>query len=386
MPRMSGVMVIDQDDDFLSLEEEWEDLYRSAPAATPFQSWAWLYSWWEHYGEGYQLRLVTIRHEGLLVGILPLMLQRKGGFGRLLFIGTGLTDQLDVLVRKGWEDWVSKAVGQALKEVEGWHVIDLQQLRPEAAAWRIFEHWPGPQNHVWQDNFPVIEVKGWDEQLMSLSRNHRSTARRTLRRVEEDRGRWELVGIDAAKQAARRLVALHREAWRGREIAPEHLTSKFEAHLQAAIQRMTARGLGTVSEFWQDEAVIISDFVVFGKDVVGTYLQGASQEALQRYQVHSLYIWNALNIAHSRNSSYVDLLRGDEPYKMRWTSKVVVNRRMILGRSLPSWAPYVSYHALYSKARRNKRLASYYRWGKMTTYRYRTLCSAIALRTNRGKD
>jgi hypothetical protein len=35
---------------FGALEEEWDELHRSAPAATPFQSWACLYSWWESYG------------------------------------------------------------------------------------------------------------------------------------------------------------------------------------------------------------------------------------------------------------------------------------------------------------------------------------------------
>jgi CelD/BcsL family acetyltransferase involved in cellulose biosynthesis len=83
-----------------SLEEEWEDLYHESSQATPFQSWAWLYSWWESYGEGYELRLLTMRDDaGLLVGIMPLMLERKLGLRRLLFIGTGQTDYLDVLVR-----------------------------------------------------------------------------------------------------------------------------------------------------------------------------------------------------------------------------------------------------------------------------------------------
>src|SRR5918911_5777125 len=75
---------------FASLEEEWGNLYRNAPLATPFQSWAWLYSWWESYGESYELRLVTVRDEGLLVGIVPLRLRRRWGFGRLLFVGAGI--------------------------------------------------------------------------------------------------------------------------------------------------------------------------------------------------------------------------------------------------------------------------------------------------------
>jgi CelD/BcsL family acetyltransferase involved in cellulose biosynthesis len=77
------VSIISACSEFAGLEEEWEELYRASPLATPFQSWAWLYSWWEHFGKGHELRLVTVRYEDLLVGLLPLMLQRQRGFGRL---------------------------------------------------------------------------------------------------------------------------------------------------------------------------------------------------------------------------------------------------------------------------------------------------------------
>jgi CelD/BcsL family acetyltransferase involved in cellulose biosynthesis len=65
------VEVIKDSRGFATLEE-WEDLHRQCPRATPFQSWAWLYSWWEYYREDYELRLITVRHEGLLVGAIPL--------------------------------------------------------------------------------------------------------------------------------------------------------------------------------------------------------------------------------------------------------------------------------------------------------------------------
>jgi hypothetical protein len=45
---------------FAALKEEWEDLHRNSLRTTPFQSWDWLHSWWEYYGKGYELRLVTL--------------------------------------------------------------------------------------------------------------------------------------------------------------------------------------------------------------------------------------------------------------------------------------------------------------------------------------
>jgi CelD/BcsL family acetyltransferase involved in cellulose biosynthesis len=87
-----GVTVLEDTREFAALEEEWEELYHDCAAATPFQSWGWLYSWWEHFGEGHELRIVAVRSGELLVGILPFMIQRRFGFKRLLFIGVGITD------------------------------------------------------------------------------------------------------------------------------------------------------------------------------------------------------------------------------------------------------------------------------------------------------
>ena len=71
----------------------------------PFHTWPWLYSWWEYYGENYELRLVTVRDGKLLVGLLPLMLERRGGFvGRLLFINASPSTYQDVRIKR----WVGE--------------------------------------------------------------------------------------------------------------------------------------------------------------------------------------------------------------------------------------------------------------------------------------
>jgi CelD/BcsL family acetyltransferase involved in cellulose biosynthesis len=356
--------VLEDTKEFAALEEEWEDLYQDAPLATPFQSWAWLYSWWEFYGEGYELRLVTVRNEGVLVGIVPLMLKRRWGFGRLLFVGTGITDYLDMLARRGWEGYVSQAAREALWRMGYWHVAELHELRPAAAAWGVFDGWAGPRTRMHQTNCPVIDVKPWDELLMSLKRKIRYDVRRNVRRADEDGVRCELVGPADAELAARRLVALNIEQWEERGISPEALTRRFEAHLEAAARRMTARDSGAISEVRLDGEAIASHFFVFGRDYVGEYMVGSGKESLRRYQVSSLFIRDGLQLARQRNVTCLDLLRGEEPYKLRWTSKAVANHRVILGRNPLFWGPYVGYRLLRSRARQFVEEESTHPWIK----------------------
>ena len=114
----------------------------------------------------------------------------------------------------------------------------------------------------------------------------------------------------------------------------------------AAARRMTARGLGGISECWRDGEVIISDFLAFGNELTTCYQVGASREAMRRYQWSSLYLWDALNIARGRNSSYLYLGEGGEPYKQRWAPRKVPVYQTTLGRGPVSWGLYGSYRSL----------------------------------------
>jgi len=262
------------------------------------------------------------------------MLKRWWGLpgGWLFFIGTGLTDYLDILVRKGWEAPVNRAGVQTLGRIGPWKLADLHQLSPGGAALELCRKWPGPRTYRRQDGFPVINVKPWEELLMCVSTRLRKNARRTLRQADEEGVQCVLPRLDEAEQAARRLIALHREMLRGKDINPEHLTEKFECYLVAAARRLAELRLGGVYEFWREGEVVASHFLLFGPDFVGDYLVGAKPESLQHYQMHSLYTWNAVNVARTRGSTRVNLLRGEEPYKLRWASKVIYNYQAVLSR------------------------------------------------------
>lgn len=349
---------------FVALKEEWESLYHNSPVATPFQSWAWLYSWWESYGADYDLRLVTVRNdEGLLVGILPFMTQFRRGFRRLLFVGTGHSDYCDVIVRAGWEDAVSEAGVHALGRIESWHIADLAQLRPTAATWTILRRWGGPHLRQQQVPCPVMEVKPWDEMLASLGSRFRQDTRRVLRRAEADGIRFQQAEPADAERAARRLVTLHREMWSERGINPEHSTQRFEAFLVAAARRMLTSGSGVIFECRRDGEVIISSLCLYAQSFLTLYLPGVSQEARQRHKWSTLNLWQVLEFCRSKNISRLHMGQGTDPYKLRWNPKILPTYRLILGHHRTIWVAYAAYHTLvfrYDALRSRVKLRSRY--------------------------
>lgn len=333
------------------LEREWDDLYEASPAATPFQSWAWLYSWWEVYGADCEPCVITVRSGGKLAGLVPLV--RERWTGRVLFMGTGPSVYLDMLAREGEEAAVARAAAERLREeLRPWEVADLQHLRPEAAAWNLVRAWRGPAATVWQTDCPILEARPFDEMLGVLTQKQRGNARRLIRRSEKDGVRAVVAGTEEAADAASRMLGMHRKVWRSRGINPEHLSPRFEALLRAASERLTAKGIGFVSEFRRGGEVVASHLLLVGPDRVGGYLSGATEEAFRRYAVYPLYVRDGVEVARSRGLAAFDLMWGTGEHKLQWRPAMVPSRRAVLARHrLPLWAPYAGYHVLRSRVK-----------------------------------
>ena len=379
--------VLEEDRAFAALEEEWDDLYEHSPNPTPFQSWGWLYTWWEHYGAGRDLRLVAVREarEGLLVGVAPLMLDRRSPLGRLLLIGNGAysapySSYLDVVARGGWEEEVAPAVAGAMRGMGGWAVADLQELGPGAEAWRLVGAWGGSKARIWQGYCTWVEALPWEELLRGLKKGYRSTARRALRDAEAGGTRWEPASAGAVEEAARRLAALNREQWRERwrETGPEHWSPRFERHLMVAARRMSERGLGGVHELRRGEEVLISTFRLFGRDCVGLYMVGAGEEAHRLPSYNALFVRDMVEQARDRGLPFVNLFRGEDPYKLRWNPQIVDNHRAVLGKDLAALALYAGYLRLRTGAVRYAKSGEAPDWVGGLPARYRRLRYAAA--------
>jgi hypothetical protein len=214
---------------------------------------------------------------------------------------------------------------------------------PEALAWDLFERWTGYKAQAEQSRCPVLPVMSWDDMLGFVSRKLRSTARLSLRRMEEDGVQFKIINPDDTARAARVLVALHREAWQGREIDPIQLSQGFESQMTSIIRRIVASDYGGVSEFWKNGEVIMSSFWLSCGDFFGGYKAGASQEELRRYQVSSVFQRYDLEVCQSRNKKTLSMLRAEEPYKLRWNPEIVANSRVFFGLRPFSTRLYVAY-------------------------------------------
>ncbi|GEC07235.1 glycosyl transferase family 1 [Streptomyces spinoverrucosus] len=331
--RAVSVEVCTDEHAFAELAGEWERLRRACGAATPFQSHAWLNSWWRSYGTPGGLRLVLVRGDGELLAAAPLMRVRRP-FPALVPIGGAITDFCDVLLDETAAAQGAPALAEALADLARTALIDFREVRPGGVVERIYDCWPGPRHLVPDSLCLELPAVPMDQLIGRLP----STRARRIRNKISKLGRlgveWRVVGHDETEGALRRLLLLHRLQWQGRKVAPEHLRPRFLEHLVRSVPAMVRSGDAVVREFVLDGAVVAVALTVLSRRWEGLYLYGVDPQLLERKADVSTMLLRALteDPVAGGERQVLSLLRGDEPYKHRWHPETVVNQRLLLAR------------------------------------------------------
>src|SRR5512140_1932892 len=124
---MAAVDLITSIEALERIAPEWEALHRRCPDATPFQSPHWCLPWWKKFGSDDPFA-IAVRTSGTLNAFAPLYILRDEESDESLgmFIGSGVTDYLDVLVAPG----ASAAPLVEAMTAADCQMWDLQQMRP----------------------------------------------------------------------------------------------------------------------------------------------------------------------------------------------------------------------------------------------------------------
>jgi CelD/BcsL family acetyltransferase involved in cellulose biosynthesis len=327
-----SAQILRADTSFEALAEEWEDLYRRCAAPTPFQSFGWLESWWREYGVPGRLRLGLVRRDGRLVAAAPLMLRRRGPFRVLVPLGGQHSDLHDVLVDESCRVQACRALAAALRAEPGWHLIDLPEVPPWAAARQLRAAWTG---HCWQaPSSPCLEIAAGSlaEFLARLPTRTGKKIRFKLRKIDRLGVQVREVAAADVEGAVDALLQLHQEQWRDRAIDPEHLRLRFRRHLGRSAGQLAGRDQAMVVQYRVAGRLVASDLCLVGPGFVGTYLAGFQPELRQQVDVALMMLSHSLGLAERLGVPMLHLLRGTESYKLRWHPTVVRNQRLLLAR------------------------------------------------------
>ncbi|OEV07137.1 GNAT family N-acetyltransferase, partial [Streptomyces nanshensis] len=316
---------------FGALAREWDELRRRGASATTFQSHAWLDSWWRSYGTPGRLRVVLVRERGRLVAAAPLMLRHRP-LPTLAALGGGITDYCDVLLDDECPG-APAALAEAMRRASRGAVIDLREVRPGAAAERVYDVWHGARRRL--PDSVCLELPGVSMDVL-LERLPSASAKRTrqkLRKIDKMGIKEHEVLPSEAAGAVGTLLRLHAMQWEGRGVTPEHLRPRFRAHLERTVEHLVESGDALLTEYRVDDEPLASDILLSSGGLVCGYLYGAHPRLrAQRVDITTMLLRHAAAHADVTGGGTLSLLRGAEPHKRRWQAESAVNQRLLMAR------------------------------------------------------
>lgn len=319
--------------DFADLAAEWDALHRRCPTATPFQSHAWLHSWWLSYGVSGRLRVLLARRDGRLIGAAPLMLAHRP-MPLLVPMGGAISDFFDILVDGEDTDAAVTALERGLDRAAAHTVVDLREVRPGASANLLFEAWAGARSSLTDSTCMELPAEPIDALIGRMTGSRAQRARAKLRRIDTLGIECRPAPVHRVAGAIGNLLRLHELQWVGRGVNPEHLRPRFCAHLVRSTRRMVRDGEASVREFVLDGEVVAADVSYRSARLTGGYLYGADPRLRERkVDVSSLLLREIAREAGDLDHGVLSLLRGSEQYKNSWGPVPVVNQRLLLSRS-----------------------------------------------------
>lgn len=319
--------------DFADLAAPWDALHRRCPTATPFQSHAWLHSWWLSYGTAGRLRVVLARRGGRLIGAAPLMLVHRP-MPLLVPMGGAISDFSDILVDGEDTGAAVTALERGLHRAAAHTVVDLREVRPEASAHLLFEAWSGARSSRTDSTCMELPAEPIDVLIGRMTGSRAQRARAKLRRIDALGIECRTAPVHGVAGAIGTLLRLHELQWLDRGVTPEHLRPRFCAHLVRSTRRMVRDGEASVREFLLDGEVVAADLSYRSAQLTGGYLYGADPRLRERkVDVSSMLLRELARESASLDRGVLSLLRGSEQYKNHWGPVPVVNQRLLLARS-----------------------------------------------------
>lgn len=329
------IATVATEETFEQLWKDWEALLSHCPGQRVFQTPTWHHLWWQEMADGAELHLTSLREDGKLVGLAPLMCKGDS----LSFLGdTDLWDYHDFIVAPGKEQDFFPYLFDVLDR-QPWREFTLTSV-PETSSFlahlnQLCNARGYTVEQTPEDVAPGLALPAsWDEYLSSLSKKDRHELRRKLRRLESQADfKWYDCSASAHEPEAfnRDLTDFFTLMGQSRAEKAAFLTPDREAFFRRMAARLAEAGC--LRLFFME---------VEGKRVAGAWCFDYGDT---RFLYNSGYnpayaplsvglLLNALSLrqAIEEGKKYFDFLRGNEPYKYDLGAKDVQLYRIVIRR------------------------------------------------------
>lgn len=321
---------------FAALSTEWDTLLEQSAANTIALTHDWLLTWWEVFGTGRELCVLTVRDGNALIGVAPLLKRRVSSLGvpmrRLEFLASGedSTDEicspyLDFILQNGREADALKAIFRFLHEEEtAWDEIVLTELLDSSPSLSVIT----TEAEAAELKCEIVESgeavylplsTDWDTIMEQVSRKMRHNTKQELKAFEKSGGEFSIAQSGAEFEAHfAGLVELHQTSWIARGQPGVFASAPFSRFHRKLRERLLPKGQIRVPAVHIEGEIVAALYLFYYNGKVFFYQSGFKV----RPPLHSPgNLVRSLAIQHAIRDGYSewDFLQAEnDSYKYRW--------------------------------------------------------------------
>jgi len=354
------VEVVRTVDGLYSLGPEWRSLQEAA-GTLPFTSWEWNVSWWRHLSRqrllsADHLFVLTMRRQGELVGVAPLMLTERPArgprFRSLRYFGTdqNITEVTGPLCERDQDAQFHQTLLDFVFEHRSeWDCFLLDGLRSDGEGPAIVARYARP---LWAQDVPdfVLTLPAtWQSFKASRSRNIKESLRKCVNSLKRD-GLSPVFRVMSepreTRQALDVFLRLHaaRAALRQTVVHDNvFVTPSARSFLYDLAERCTAAGKIRIFSMEIDGRIVAIRIALVAGRSLYLYYSGY-EPAYSKYGVMTHVVAQAIRYAIENGFQTVNLSTGSDVSKTRWAPTKTTFRRAVLG----SQTHYAAHAAMLS--------------------------------------
>lgn len=329
---MLTVELIESEAQFDGIRDVWEDLQARSATDNVFLTFDWVRSWYRHLRAGRRLALLVLRDETVVRGIVPWCTgQAWGGrlpFRTVQFLGTGLSDRLDLLTTVDPEEVLIATLRHLEENSMPWDMIDLREVPSDSStvdavgtvAARL-----GIECEIHEDSkCPYLPIESDWEKFFSSHFGHatRRQIRRKARRIQAENARFSILeAIPVGSPLLGQLTAVPQdEEYVGHQRISIFSSVSKRAFFEEIVARFSERRWLHVGllEVKDQAAAYRLSFLYQNKYY--DYFTGFHRD-LGDFSPGSVLLAHVIEDCFRRGLREVDFLRGTEGWKSVWTDR-----------------------------------------------------------------
>jgi CelD/BcsL family acetyltransferase involved in cellulose biosynthesis len=337
------VKLIRTEEGLKGLAADWIQLHEKVLPRNPFLSYEWSINYWQYLCPPCTPFLLTVWHDSVLVGLLPLRLERKWGFRLLRFLADGRSDYLGFLVAPNHDSVFEVLTESLYQHTREWDCCFLRKLHDRYTAQDLTS--AGEGYRVVQVNSgvaPYLSLSGdWNE-LCSKGPSQIRQAQRKLKKFKRQGGTVERSAGADCRFLCEQIKRIEYNSWKS-----STNVAKFQTVNE---QKMLAQVLDTFGsrdevEVWlaRLHAEPIAFLINFLTPERTLFYQTAYDEKYGEHSPGTILCFLAVEKTWKAGLREFDFMDGPEPFKKRWTNNErELKKLVIFPKSLRGYLGFIA--------------------------------------------